>query len=240
MNHNFDVDIAMKYGVHSAILFNHLAFWIAKNEANKQNYFDGRYWTYNSREAFAKLFPYMTARQISYALEKLIKDGLVTTGNYNANPYDKTLWYAITDFGYSMLQNCKIEKTDLSNGDNENVKPIPDIKPKKKNTNDKPNIKDRFAFVSSSIETFMETFKDFEEMRKQIKKPMTEKAKALIIDKLCRISNGNGDVAIKILENSITNSWQGVFPLKGEEAKAKATNQRYCTTQTEDMTEYPF
>ena len=82
----------------------------------------------------------------------------------------------------------------------------------------------------------METLKAFEEMRKKIKKPLTDKAKELIIKKLSKLSNGNGDIAIKIMENSIENSWQGVFPLKNE--NGGAINPKADKAKTE--TEYPF
>ena len=127
MQHSFDVEIASKYGVHAAILINNLYFWIEKNRANDANFYDGHYWTYNSKKAFAELFPYMNSRQIDYALKKLIDDGIVITGNYNKSSYDRTLWYAITKKGYCILQNCKMEVTKLENGSNEIVQPIPDI-----------------------------------------------------------------------------------------------------------------
>ena len=108
MNHSFDVEIATKCGVHSAIILNHLYFWIEENKANDVNFHDGYFWAYNSKEAFTTLFPYMTARQIDYAMKKLINEGLVITGNYNQSAYDRTLWYAITNKGYSVLRNCEM------------------------------------------------------------------------------------------------------------------------------------
>ena len=105
-----------------------------------------------------------------------------------------------------------------------------------KNIKDNINIDDLFSFSSFNIDIFMETLKAFEEMRKKIKKPLTDKAKELIVKKLSKISNGNGDIAIEIMENSITNSWQGVFPLKNE--NSVATNPKADKAKKE--TEYPF
>lgn len=50
----------------------------------------------------------------------------------------------------------------------------------------------------------------FEEMRKKIHKPMTVYAKKLIIKKLLSMEDDPND----ILEQSIMNSWQGIWPLK--------------------------
>lgn len=76
--------IAKKYGVHSAILLKNLYFWIQKNAANGRHYHDGTYWTYNSRKAFSSLFPYLTARQVQYAIDKLIADGRDKRGGYGS------------------------------------------------------------------------------------------------------------------------------------------------------------
>lgn len=56
-----------------------------------------------------------------------------------------------------------------------------------------------------------EIWKDFEAMRKQIRKPMSERAKKLIVSKLQSLGE---DKANEILEQSIVNCWQDVYPLK--------------------------
>lgn len=127
MDHSFNVEIAKRYGIHAAVILKSIYFWITKNIANEKNYFDGNYWTYNSKKALSNLFPYMTARQIDYAMQKLINDGLIITGNYNKSKYDRTLWYAITKKGYSILQNCEMDSTNYANRIDDSVKPIPDI-----------------------------------------------------------------------------------------------------------------
>lgn len=58
------------------------------------------------------------------------------------------------------------------------------------------------------------TFKDYINMRKEIKKPMTKKAIELAMSKLQELSDGDNDTAIQILEQSIMNSWIGLFELK--------------------------
>ena len=132
MIHSFDTIVAKKVGINSAVILNNLYYWIEKNKANEKNYYDGYYWTYNSKKAFGELFPYFTTRQIDYAIKKLIDDGYVITGNYNKIAYDRTLWYAITEKGYELLtgntsnnsvnpisQNCKMDETKLLNGNHE-------------------------------------------------------------------------------------------------------------------------
>lgn len=54
---------------------------------------------------------------------------------------------------------------------------------------------------------------DFIKMRKAIKKPLTTKGLELMIKKLYSLST-NIQEQIQILNNSIMNNWQGIFPLK--------------------------
>lgn len=128
MQHYFDIDIATKLGVNCAVILQNLAHWIKQNEANKTNFFDGDYWTFNSRRAYKELFPYMSERQINTAFEKLIENGLIKTGNYNKVAYDRTLWYALTKKGKSILHFDIMDNDNLSNRLCQNVKPIPNNK----------------------------------------------------------------------------------------------------------------
>lgn len=109
MIHIFDTDIAVKYGLKSAIILQNIYYWVSKNEANEVNFKDGRYWTYNSIKAFMKLFPYMTEKQIRSSLKILIDDGLIITGKFNDSPYVHTLWYAITEKGMTILQKSNYD-----------------------------------------------------------------------------------------------------------------------------------
>ena len=126
MEHHFSVEFAERYGILEAVLMNHMQFWIQKNELNKMNFYDGHYWTYNSMRALHEMFPYVSERKLRNALKRLEDDGIIMTGNYNKSAYDRTIWYAITEKGKSILQNCKMEVAEMSNGSVENGKPIPD------------------------------------------------------------------------------------------------------------------
>jgi len=97
IEHHFNIEIAKQVGVHAAVIYNNIQFWCAKNEANEKHFYDGRYWTYNSIKAYTELFPYLSPRQIEYALKKLVDNNLIVKGCYNKSPYDKTLWYSAND-----------------------------------------------------------------------------------------------------------------------------------------------
>ena len=68
-------------------------------------------------------------------------------------------------------------------------------------------------------ESLNQAFLEYLEMRKQIKKPMTDRAVELAIKKLEELTvlpfsdSMDNDLAIKILNQSVMNGWQGLFPL---------------------------
>lgn len=144
MKYMFDVELAKKYGLEEAIFLENLIFWVIRNRANQTNYFDGRTWTYNSVRAFNVLFPFWTTKQIRRVLDSLLKQGVIVKGNYNQNPYDRTLWYALDEEDTFI---CQYGQVDLPKPPNEFCKkgqPIPDIKPDSKPDN-KPDIKTTYT-----------------------------------------------------------------------------------------------
>lgn len=90
-------------------------------------------------------------------------------------------------------------------------------------------------------EQLNKAFEDFVENRKKIKKPMTDRAIELAIKKLNDLSAGDGDLAIKIIEQSIMSGYLGLFPLKEEkqqDRKAKTHNfneRKYDFAELEKM-----
>ena len=83
MIYSFDEEVAKEVGVNAAIIMDKFTWWIRQNEANERNFYDGRYWTYNSTKALTSMFPFFSAKQIGRILKKLIDDGYLLTGNYN-------------------------------------------------------------------------------------------------------------------------------------------------------------
>lgn len=99
------------------------------------------------------------------------------------------------------------------------------------NVNDNDNDNDINKKISAKADTkkvfedesLNRAFGDYVEMRKAMKKPMTEKAKDLAVRKLKKLAaipfTDELDVstAVKVLEQSIERSWIGLFPLKEEQ-----------------------
>lgn len=54
------------------------------------------------------------------------------------------------------------------------------------------------------------------QMRVKIKKPMTDRAVTTLLNKLNKLSNGNLEKSIKLLDEATLHNWQSVYPLKEE------------------------
>jgi hypothetical protein len=97
----------------------------------------------------------------------------------------------------------------------------------------KINKKENTELIIESIyksEKFKETFNEFIDMRKSIKKPATNKAMEMIIKKLEKVDNE--ELAIKMLERSIINNWQDVYEERsGNGKKFGANNKREVITR---------
>jgi hypothetical protein len=214
--HFFDIEVAELYGINCAVILENIYYWIEHNRANEKNFHDGRYWTFNSTKAFGELFPYLSKKQIETALKKLREEGILITGNYNQLKYDRTLWYAITDKGYSILLRGEMEITSRGNGNDTRVTPIPNI-----NTDVKPSIKERkkgYDEILSEIEdeSLRETYLEYIKMRKLIKSPMIDKALTMLISKVEKLAPGNISMQKEMLETAILNNWKSVYPPKNQ------------------------
>jgi len=97
MEYSFDIEFAKKYGVDEAIMIKSFQYWIRLNKANKSNYHDGRFWTYNTTKALAELFPFWSEKQVRAILSSLLIKDILIKGNYNKLGFDRTIWYAFKD-----------------------------------------------------------------------------------------------------------------------------------------------
>ena len=72
---------------------------------------------------------------------------------------------------------------------------------------------DVFADFAGEDAELLEALRSFEEMRKKIKKPLTERAKRMTLEKLQTFPRGQW---LAILNQSVFHSWQDLYSLKTE------------------------
>lgn len=125
--HSFNIEDAKRYGVERAIILKHLRFWLDKNVANGRHCHQGYYWTYNSARALSELFPYWSSNKIQKLLKAMEAEGLILSGCFNENPYDRTKWYSMPEYHVDEVRrrsaeaNKPVRSTDSANRLNEKV-----------------------------------------------------------------------------------------------------------------------
>jgi hypothetical protein len=113
--------VAEVIGVNEAIVLQQIYYWIntyregylkSDKFGDKYSYHlqDGHYWVYNTFEEWQKNFPWLSVRQIKRIFSELEEAGVLVSGNFNKNPYDRTKWYRIDKQAYGNYEKLKVEE----------------------------------------------------------------------------------------------------------------------------------
>lgn len=228
--------IAAAYGLDGAVILGEIAseykYWSDRGELTEDGFF------YSTVENMEKN-TFMSAYSQREALKKLEVAGLITVKKMGmpAKRYikiheeqvlkafnDKSSKNLTTSDENSSQQVVQFFDTN-NNREKENKQKRIENKSKqasKATTFDE--ILDSVDFIRQDYE-LRETFVEFIKMRKLIKKPLTDFALKKIINEAYKLANGDPDTIKAIVEQSIMNSWQGVFELK------KPVNKKYSNTK---------
>ena len=145
---------------------------------------------------------------------KIIKKG--SKGNFSIYKIIKTNELLVTN-AY-VIGNLKDSNSNALEGEQVTNayligNPYSKNKEKDNNKKEKETNFDKIISAYTDNNELAETLKDFIKMRKTIKSPLTDRALKGILNKLDKFGNSDFE-KIEILENSIMNSWRGVFELK--------------------------
>lgn len=89
--------------LNEAVILNQLNYWIEINKKADKNFYDDRYWVFNTYQTWKETdFDFWSTDTIRRTLTRLENKGIVLTANYNKLKIDKTKWYTID---YEKLQN---------------------------------------------------------------------------------------------------------------------------------------
>lgn len=95
-----------------------------------------------------------------------------------------------------------------------------------------------YSLFTDYVPELQKAILSFIDFRKSIKKPMTDHAVDLLIKKLNEMSPSIED-QIEIINQSIVNGWQGVFPLKDQGRSTQPVKQSYHKqTKAEELDDF--
>ena len=205
----FSKVIAKLYGVNAAILLGAMC----------------TYQSYNDEQEFVKTQAEiaddtcLSAYEIRTATNLLQKDGVlivelkgVPAQNHYKVVENKLLKILTT--GSEKFTQQDVENFDNYTTNNTNI--IYTNKKEKKKNNNKGRVCGTVdeVILAQSAE-LQEPLRDFVEMRKAIKKPITTKGLELAVKKLRQMAKSTTE-AIEIINQSIMNSWQSFYPLHND------------------------
>lgn len=120
--------------------------------------------------------------------------------------------YVVSEVKFADSQH--LGNQHLENQDTENP---PQLNTKELSTK-KSNTKDIYSGLPAELKSAL---KDFEDMRKRIKAPLSDRAKEMLMRKLDILAGDDTQKKIEILEQSIFNSWKGVFEIDDRRSDQK-------------------
>lgn len=171
---------------------------------------------------------------LSAAIDKFVELGKIT--RYENSVLYITNWekYQFSDRHKRRVEAEMSDKKDIV-ADDEDTILDKSILNKSTLKNNKLNKEEKFVIPTWIPKT---EFEEYKKMRQKIKKPMTDRAIELVIKKLEQLKT-EGYEPKEVLEQSILNSWQGVFPLKDNRSEYKPSKIGKSTEKpTDDKEKY--
>lgn len=234
-------NVGIRYGLEESVFLDSIIFWWRTNRGENKNFYDGRWWTYNSIKTYSEIFPWWTVSQIRRIAASCIKKGALLSANYNEDQRDRTMWYSPSDELLELYGEIESEKCICANQQMElpkstrsfaetneplpcsyheatmNTPPTPSEKgngrKKPKGELDEEARELLNAYVGTDRE-LAAAMKDMIENRKELKSVNSKRAIRSLLAELDRLSYGSRENKITLLRRAVASGWKLVYPLK--------------------------
>ncbi len=139
------------------------------------------------------------------------------------------------------LENLNVGSSNKENQtlrENNNIREKKNDRKKKKrdfSKTEKIQYLNKFPIEWQNNLQFQKTWKEFLQHRKELKKSITPTSFNRMRIKLEKLSNQNLNIAIQILDRSIENGWQGIFPLDNQKSNNNKSSGRYYEGSYQDL-----
>ena len=97
--------VAIALGDRAAMVLQEIHYWagVRKRERNKNYFFQGHYWMWNSYKAWQKTFPFIPEPSLKKIILGLERESVIISAEFNKSKGNRTKWYRIN---YEIL--CKL------------------------------------------------------------------------------------------------------------------------------------
>lgn len=188
----------------------------------------------------------VTRRTVNTFLNLLEEDGMIATKRTKNGTTIEVLNYN----EYQELSGAKCTTDDATNStdndtDNSTVNDT-DNDTQSKKENKRKKVKESKETIHSIVndyannEELNKALKSFLELRKKLKKPLTERALKTALSKLDSLSNGNEQLKIAIVDQTLERGWQTFYEFKGAlpSHDTRKSNEEFDKKQREKANQY--
>ena len=243
--------LAMAIGLNEAIFLQQLHYWLGASKYNRE----GRVWVYNTYAEWILQLRYMSERTLGRTIKSLKDQRLVIVEKFEQSKSNQVNYYTIDYDTLSIIeenisqvidsihaakmsnsiqpkwhggssQNGMVEVDKVAESLQENTQEIT-----QENSNKKTKQKSSKFSLEEACSVELPNGVDrslwiaYIKMRHGMKKAPTQKAVELVLNDLTKM--GGSAIANQSLENSIKNSWVGVFkPKEAVQSYSNARNDR--------------
>ena len=166
-----------------------------------------------------------TKNQVKHCIEYLKKDKMLATQKATRGFIVKVNKY--NDF--QTLDNYKKPQEKESKRNTEGTQ-----KEHRSHTINKNDKNDKNEIKKEKGIFFKKAWKDFKEMRRKVKKPMTDRAEEMLLNSLNKLSSDEKE-QVDILNQSIFRCWQDVYPLK-DKPQDSESQPKYISKKAPKLT----
>jgi len=234
--------LALKIGLNEAIVLQQVHYWLILAERTKdtKKFIEARWWTFGTYKTWqSENFPWWSINTVGRTFRSLEKAGLLLTLRPDASEWNQTKWYTIE---YTKLESSSVPLLDdgkPQDGTILNRNPETSSETSSEIRSAPPVQLQSAAFVRlATVPGFQEKWNEWIDYRVEIRKPLRDTT----FRKQMQFLDEHRAEAVAILEQSMVNGWQGLFPLKngkpnGAMPKTSA-HDRSMAALAEVMAEY--
>ena len=107
MAERFNSGMAERFGITAALLLEHIWREVKENEFHHRHCYEGNTWMRCSKKAFTVHMPYLSRGMITCGIGRLKKAGILVQGEHNGSRFDRTAWYAFTEYGKKVMEGSE-------------------------------------------------------------------------------------------------------------------------------------
>ena len=200
--------LAVAIGLNEAIVVQQVHYWLGMNGVGEIK--NGHKWVYNTIQQWQAQFPFWSTDTVRRTLVSLREKRVLIGERLADNAFDKTMYYRID---YDVL--ASIDDGILPSSDGGNLPSSANAKPKhlldRTETTTETTQKKSAARPSLPEWLDPELWAEWEQHRREKKKPMTPSSALKTIEQLATYRAQGVDLKAAI-NHSIANGYQGIFP----------------------------